>query len=248
MALVRLNVPGSCSTAVRSRRASIREAISRSATSSRRSARTRRARSTIAQLLADRRPRVPRRRCVRRPVYGQHDGDDASNSSASRRSAAPRPERPIRANRKRRLRAGQIVMDLLQRGCARATSARATRSRTRSPPPPEPAVRPTPCCICSRWRAKPACRSTIDDFDHVSERTPIIADLRPGGQVRRARRRRAGGIGLIAKRMIDAVSCTRARSRHGPHARRRSGRHRRDAGPGGRSRRPTIRSRKRAAS
>jgi dihydroxy-acid dehydratase len=44
---------------------------------------------------------------------------------------------------------------------------------------------------------------TIDDFDAVSERTPIIADLRPGGRYVALDVDAAGGVGLIAKRMID---------------------------------------------
>jgi dihydroxy-acid dehydratase len=43
---------------------------------------------------------------------------------------------------------------------------------------------------------------TIDDFDRVSERTPIVADLRPGGQYVALDVDEAGGIGLIAQRMI----------------------------------------------
>ncbi len=43
---------------------------------------------------------------------------------------------------------------------------------------------------------------TIDDFDAVSERTPIIADLRPGGQYVALDVDAAGGVGLIAQRMI----------------------------------------------
>ena len=44
----------------------------------------------------------------------------------------------------------------------------------------------------------------IDDFDTISKRTPIIADLRPGGQYVALDVDRAGGIQLIAKRMIEA--------------------------------------------
>ena len=44
---------------------------------------------------------------------------------------------------------------------------------------------------------------TIDDFDAISERTPIIADLRPGGHYVALDVDAAGGVGLIAKRMID---------------------------------------------
>jgi len=44
----------------------------------------------------------------------------------------------------------------------------------------------------------------IDDFDTISRRTPIIADLRPGGQWVALDVDRAGGIELIVKRMVEA--------------------------------------------
>jgi len=44
----------------------------------------------------------------------------------------------------------------------------------------------------------------IDDFDRISARTPIIADLRPGGRYVALDVDRAGGIQLIAKRMVEA--------------------------------------------
>ncbi|MFZ1124624.1 MAG: dihydroxy-acid dehydratase [Candidatus Baltobacteraceae bacterium] len=44
----------------------------------------------------------------------------------------------------------------------------------------------------------------IDDFDEISRRTPIIADLRPGGKYVALDVDRAGGIQLIAKRMVEA--------------------------------------------
>ncbi|GAC1309828.1 MAG: dihydroxy-acid dehydratase [Vulcanimicrobiaceae bacterium] len=44
----------------------------------------------------------------------------------------------------------------------------------------------------------------IDDFDTISRRTPIVADLRPGGKYVALDVDRAGGIQLIAKRMIEA--------------------------------------------
>jgi dihydroxy-acid dehydratase len=45
---------------------------------------------------------------------------------------------------------------------------------------------------------------TLDDFDRISRRTPIIADLRPGGAYVALDVDRAGGIELIAQRMVDA--------------------------------------------
>ncbi|MBX6342060.1 MAG: dihydroxy-acid dehydratase, partial [Thermomicrobiaceae bacterium] len=44
---------------------------------------------------------------------------------------------------------------------------------------------------------------TIDDFNLVSERTPIIADLMPSGRYTAVDVYRAGGIQLIAKRLIE---------------------------------------------
>ncbi|HMD01412.1 MAG TPA: dihydroxy-acid dehydratase [Candidatus Baltobacteraceae bacterium] len=43
----------------------------------------------------------------------------------------------------------------------------------------------------------------IDDFDTISRRTPIVADLRPGGTYVALDVDRAGGIQLIAKRMVE---------------------------------------------
>ncbi len=45
---------------------------------------------------------------------------------------------------------------------------------------------------------------SIDDFDEISRRTPIIADLRPGGKYVALDVDNAGGIQLIAKRMVEA--------------------------------------------
>ena len=45
---------------------------------------------------------------------------------------------------------------------------------------------------------------TIDDFDRISERTPLIADLKPGGRFVANDLYQAGGIPLVAKRLIDA--------------------------------------------
>jgi dihydroxy-acid dehydratase len=44
----------------------------------------------------------------------------------------------------------------------------------------------------------------IDDFDRISERTPLIADLKPGGRFVANDLYRAGGIRLVARRLLDA--------------------------------------------
>jgi dihydroxy-acid dehydratase len=43
----------------------------------------------------------------------------------------------------------------------------------------------------------------IEDFQTVSERTPLLADLKPSGRFVAADMHRAGGIGLLAKRLVD---------------------------------------------
>ena len=45
---------------------------------------------------------------------------------------------------------------------------------------------------------------SIDDFDRVSSATPLLADLKPGGRFVATDLYRAGGVRLIAKRLLDA--------------------------------------------
>jgi dihydroxy-acid dehydratase len=100
-------------------------------------------------------------------------------------------------------RAGELVMDLLNRGvrprqivtpaaCENAiASAAATGGSTN-------------IVLHMLAIAKEAgLPLDIDDFDRVSERTPIIADLIPGGHYTAVEVDRAGGIGLIAQRLIE---------------------------------------------
>ncbi len=43
----------------------------------------------------------------------------------------------------------------------------------------------------------------IEDFDEISNRTPMIADLKPGGKYTAIDLGRAGGIGLVARRLVE---------------------------------------------
>lgn len=45
---------------------------------------------------------------------------------------------------------------------------------------------------------------SIDDFDSISDATPLIGDLRPGGQYAALDLHEAGGIQLVAKRLVEA--------------------------------------------
>jgi dihydroxy-acid dehydratase len=44
---------------------------------------------------------------------------------------------------------------------------------------------------------------SIDDFDRVSEKTPVLADLKPGGRFTAPDVDRAGGLRLLVKRLFD---------------------------------------------
>ena len=43
----------------------------------------------------------------------------------------------------------------------------------------------------------------IDDFQHISERTPLLVDLKPAGKFVAVDVHKAGGIGVIAKRLVE---------------------------------------------
>ena len=44
----------------------------------------------------------------------------------------------------------------------------------------------------------------LEDFDHISSRTPLLADLKPGGRFVAADLYHAGGVALVARRLLDA--------------------------------------------
>ncbi len=52
---------------------------------------------------------------------------------------------------------------------------------------------------------------TLDDFERISERTPIVADLRPGGKYVALDVDRAGGVQLIARAWSRAAWSTARR-------------------------------------
>ena len=44
----------------------------------------------------------------------------------------------------------------------------------------------------------------LDDFDRISERTPLLADMKPWGRYTAPDMHRAGGVGLVLSRLLDA--------------------------------------------
>ncbi|MGH7263824.1 MAG: dihydroxy-acid dehydratase [Candidatus Rokuibacteriota bacterium] len=47
-------------------------------------------------------------------------------------------------------------------------------------------------------------RLSIDDFDRVSRKTPLLADLKPAGRFTAPEMYRAGGMAVVARRLLDA--------------------------------------------
>jgi dihydroxy-acid dehydratase len=47
-------------------------------------------------------------------------------------------------------------------------------------------------------------RLSIDDFDRVSRRTPLLADLKPAGRFTAPEMHQAGGMAVVARRLLDA--------------------------------------------
>ncbi len=47
-------------------------------------------------------------------------------------------------------------------------------------------------------------RLSIDDFDRVSRKTPLLADLKPAGRYTAPEMHRAGGMAVVAKRLLEA--------------------------------------------
>jgi dihydroxy-acid dehydratase len=45
---------------------------------------------------------------------------------------------------------------------------------------------------------------TIDEFDHIASRTPVIADIKPGGRFVAADLHAAGGVALVARELLKA--------------------------------------------
>ncbi len=100
--------------------------------------------------------------------------------------------------------AGALVMDVLRRGLL--PSALITRDSL------ENAIAAVACSGGSTnavLHLLALARETgveldIDDFDRISERTPLLCDLRPGGRFVAVDLYRAGGVGLVAKRLLQA--------------------------------------------
>ena len=205
--------------------------------STRRSARTGPARSRLDELYEVENVGVPGRR-VRAAASSRPTRCPWSwSSSASRRpgSTAIPAEDPAkdaaalpRAARSSWTSSARDVRPSAPRDQASARERRSRRSR-------RPAARPTASCTCSRSPTSSASPLDIDEFGAVADRTPIVADMQPGGRYTATDMYEAGGIGARHARAAQARPAPRRRAdRRRPDDRgdRRGGR--RDARPEGR--------------
>ena len=129
--------------------------------------------------------------------------------------------------------AGKLVVDVLAPRPApeRHHHPREPRERDRRRSPAR-AARPTASCTCSPWPRRWGSQLSIDDFDAISERTPLLCELQPGGEYVAPDLYEAGGVPLVCKRLLDAgllhedtqtvTGYTIGRDRRGPPRRPRA--------------------------
>jgi hypothetical protein len=130
--------------------------------------------------------RLPRRRRLRRPVHRQHDGDgaDLPRPVAAGPERHPGPASPTSRGGVRLRRTGDAAAarrrsHAVER-CSRRPRCAMPRARCR--PPPDP---PTPRCTCWRSRTRPACASTLEDFEAARARRSSPTSSRAAATPRR---------------------------------------------------------------
>ena len=146
---------------------------------------------------------MPRRRCVRRPIHGQHDGA---------RVGVPRPRRARQrqcpragpGEARRRAAGGRATVELVARGLRprdivtrealenAITSVAATSGSTNA------------VLHLLAIAAEAGVALSLADFDRISARTPVIADLKPAGRFVATELHDAGGSALVAHRLVTA--------------------------------------------
>ena len=161
-----------------------------------------------------RRSRLPRRRRLRRPIHRQHYGhrDHLSRNFADGRKRSSRRGSAQSASR-HRLR--QDVMDLL----AQTIFARARSSRTPSLHNAIASVSATGGSTNAVLHLLAIARDagvplTIDEFDKIFAKTPLLADLKPGGRFTAPDMFHAGGMRLLGKRLQESRPAAGRPDRH----------------------------------
>ena len=158
------------------------------------------------------------RRRVRRPVHREHDGDRceflgiAALGSGSVPATDPAKHDVARAT-------GERVMDLVRqrRASARHPDARGVRERDRGGGG-DGRIDQRGAAPAGDRAAKRGVELSLADFDRISARVPLIADLKPSGRFVATDLHAAGGSALVAQRLA-AVQLLASARRRSPAAR-----------------------------
>ena len=68
-----------------------------------------------------------------------------------------------------------------------------------------------PCCICSAIAHAARVKLSLDDFEEIRKRVPVICDLKPSGRYVATDLHRAGGIPQVMKMLLATGCCTAMR-------------------------------------
>ena len=186
-------------------------------------------------------PSPARRRRLRRPVHRQHDGDGLRGDGHLARSGpsmvpAQDATKAQAAYERRRARHGRAA----SAACARATSSPATSLENAIAAITASGGSTNGVLHLLAVAHEMGVELDIDDFDRISERTPLLCDLKPGRPLQRRRpvptpaacrrARQAPARARVLHRDAPTVTGT-----HGRRARRRGRRDRRARSSSGRS-------------
>ena len=156
--------------------------------------------------------RQPGRRRVRRPVHRQHDGDGLRGARHLADGPEPRPRRRTRPRPQVAYEAGKLVVDVLKRGLRperhHHQGVAGERDRRRGL---LGRLDQRASCTCWRWPARSGVELDIDDFDRISERTPLLCDLKPGGRYVAVDLYEAGGVPVMLQRLAGGRPAQRGR-------------------------------------
>ena len=179
----------------------------------------------------DRERGVSRRRRLRRTVHRQHhgdrDGDDRPVADEHRCGAAG----GSRARSKSRSAAARWSWMRCEQIAGRATIA--TRKAFENAIASVAATGGSTNAVLHllAMAREAGVDLSLDDFQTISARTPLLVDLKPAGRFVAVDVDKAGGMAVIAKRLVDGGYVDgSALHRHRPHLRRRSRRREGDAG------------------
>ncbi len=99
---------------------------------------------------------------------------------------------------------GRLVMELLRKGVtpAQIVTRKALQNAIAGVVATGGSTNAVLHLLAVAWEA--GVKLTLDDFDRISSKTPLLADLKPWGRFTAPEMYRAGGMAVVAKRLLDA--------------------------------------------